>query len=762
MKIEKKLTYNNISKNIKRTIFTTISIILCTVLIFTTIILVSSIKTGIANNTNIYYNDYHFIIKNISASDLDKINSKNYIDKIYIQSNSNDNLSIYDSNTIATSIQSPVTAYIKYKNVNNVCQYSTDIIQELETSDVTVNSLENKYSFNKKLLTVYGIIDVEIAVDNYAPICRARVNYSFVINIIVIFVLVAFSLISIIILYNAFFITINERKKEYAVLNSVGATEGQILKIVLREAIIVGILGIIIGFFISYVTASQILKILNILLLNTGYNINLTLNLKYIIFSLLIIVFNIYISATIPCVKASTTSVIQGIKDNSGIKRKRVLLLEKIVPIDGKIAIKNIRRNKSKYVVITILLVICMTSYIAISTYINYEKKTADIVTQYDVDAKLGFDSSLNIDYKSLLNNYKTKYDNNLRYVEYKMMGIYFLVEPSNAFIDDDFATIYQNNKKGIRMVVVGLDDSTYSNYINKVNAKFGDYILYNKVTLISGKENLQYKYSTIFKNDANIILNIIDSSYNNETGEHEYEVIDNEILCNNCVLTNYLVDGFKDFQTQYIAPILFVNNTTYHAIEKKYNNFIPTNKQFPSKWIYSDTDEISVRINCNNIMHFSNYISGISDIQNIPIEADYFSLDNQEKIVYINVIQFILRVIIIAIIITALVSTINVVNASLCEREQDFYILNSIGATRVTINKVLIFEGLYMFVKSTIISIIISVPILFAIINYMKNIIVLDKLLIPFGSILGFFIILLLIMLLIMVYSTRLIKEEK
>lgn len=760
MKIEKKLTYNNISKNVKRTLFTTISIILCTVLICTTIILVSSIKEGIANNTNIDYNDYHFIIKNISISDLDKINSKNYIDKIYIQNNSNDNLSIYDNN-ISTPIQDTTNAYIKYTNVNNVCKYSTDIIQELETSTVTVNSLENKYSFNKKLLTVYGIIDVEITIDNYAPICRARVNYSFVINIIVIFILIAFSLISIIILYNAFFITINERKKEYAILNSVGATEGQILKMVLNEAMIVGTLGILIGFFISYLTSIQILKTLNTLLLNTGYSINLALNIKYIIFSLLIIAFNIYISATIPCVKASTTSVIQGIKDSSGIKRKRVSLLEKVLPIDGKIAIRNIRRNKSKYVVITILLVICMTSYIAINTYINYEKKTADIVTQYDVDAKLGFDSSLNIDYKALINNYKTKYDNNFRYIEYKMMGSYFLVEPSDSFIDDDFAIIYQNNKKGIRMVVVGLDDSTYYDYITKVNGQPGDYILYNKVTLISGKENLQYKYSPVFKNNDNITLNIIDYTHNTETDKDEYEIIDNEILCNNCILTNYLVDGFMDFQTTYIAPILFVNNTTYHAIEGKYNSFIPTNKQYPSKWIYSDADEILVRINCSNIIHFSNYLSSISDIQNIPVDAEYFSLDNQEKIVYINVIQFVLKVIIIAIIIVSIVSTINIVNASLCERKQDFDILNSIGATRINIHKILIYESLYMFMKSTIISIIISVPVLFAIINYMKNIIVLDKLLIPFGEIFVFFIVLLLIMILIMLYSTRFIKEK-
>lgn len=47
MKTELKLTLNNLKSNKKRTLFTIISIMLCSILIFTTTILVSSIKNGI-------------------------------------------------------------------------------------------------------------------------------------------------------------------------------------------------------------------------------------------------------------------------------------------------------------------------------------------------------------------------------------------------------------------------------------------------------------------------------------------------------------------------------------------------------------------------------------------------------------------------------------------------------------------------------------------------------------------------------------------
>ena len=92
----------------------------------------------------------------------------------------------------------------------------------------------------------------------------------------------------------------------------------------------------------------------------------------------------------------------QNIRNNKQIKHKNNTIMERILAFEGKIAINNIKRNKSKYVIITILLVICMTSYIVVSTYIQYEKETAKIVNKYDSDAKLIIDSTQNINYKKV------------------------------------------------------------------------------------------------------------------------------------------------------------------------------------------------------------------------------------------------------------------------------------------------------------------------------------------------------------------------
>lgn len=762
MKIETKLALKNMKKNKKRSVFTTVSIMLCTVLIFTTLILISSIRNGISENIETEYNDYHFIIRNLDVNSFNKIKDKEYIDKIYIQEDGEKKLKEIEKPYTSLNIKNDINVYIKFNNIKKTPTYSTDIIQTLNSSD-EIGNIESKYEFNQKLLTIYGLIDVEITEENYSPICRARVNYSYVLDVIVIVILVAFSILFITILYNAFLITINERKKEYAILNSVGGTEGQILKIIFLEAIIMGIIGILIGGLISFLSANIILKLLNNILVDTGYFIELIFDIKYMVLGLLIIIINIYLAAVIPSVKASTTSVIQDIRNNKQIKYKRKnTILEKILPVEGKMAIKNIKRNRNKYRLIIILLVICMTSYIVVSTYINYEKATAGLVNEYDVDAKINLDSTLNnIDYKSILNDYEIIYGSKLEYMEYKMMGIFALVEPEEAIIKNDIATTYEDNKKSMKMVLVGLDDKTYSKYINKLNANYGDFIIYNNVTELKGNEKLTYTYYPALKTGYNLKLSVINTYHDYENDLSRYEIIDNENLNGKFILTDELIEGYKEMSTIYRAPTIFVNMNTYNKIEEKFNNYTPKDNNSTKKWIWSDTDATLIKIKCKDIIKFANYIEDINTKQNIGIDVEYFSLENQEKNIYISIVQLLLKVIIIAIIAIGIISTINIMNASLCEREQDFNILHSLGATKGNINKILIYECIYMFIKATIISIILSIPILYGIIKYIENIIILNKLLIPFGSIFIFFVIILLISLAVTLYSTRIIKDK-
>ncbi len=775
MKIETKLAFNNMKKNKKRTLYTTISLTLCTALILTSILLISSIRNGVSENFDTEYNDYHFILKDLSVERFNKIKKKSYIDKIYIQKSEDTPLEKVDS---SFTPENNITVYLKYDNIKNVCTYSNNIIGSLELSEAEAKYLHSFCQFNSKLLTVHGFIDVTPSINSITklPECKMRVNYSPIITLMIIAVIIVFSALFIIILYNAFLITINERKKEYAILNSVGGTEGQVLKMIFIEAIFMGAIGIVLGGTLSTLLANVVLNNINDILNRAGYYFRLVFDIKYIILALIIIIINIYFSVLIPSVKASSTSVIQGIRNNKEIKnKKRKKLLEKILPIEGRVAVKNIRRNKSKYKLIIFLLIICITSFISISTYITYEKETANLVTEYDVDAEISllekYGKNLNeiiaTDYKSILKNYEEKYNKKIECIEYRYRNIETLVESANAIMFNNRIVItYIDGKKSIAMNMIALDKKTYRRYIEEIKANDGDIIIYNNVFNIypayfRNEGNYTYKYSQALNSKLNIKMEIV---FPLLVGEEiwDYTIVKSKLLDRKYVFTDKLIDGFQELKTNIsgTAPTLFISMEMYNELkeetwDKDYRIDYNSDKTLK---IWNNQDELRVKIRCDDIVEFKNYMEKFEEDK---IFVQYYTLDNQEKLIYIEIIELILKIMMIAIITIGIVSTVNIMNASLIERKEDFNIMYRIGATKGNIKKILIYECIYMFVKALIISIILSIPIIYKIIKETENVLVLDKLLIPFGSIGMFIGVMFVISLAITIYSARMIKEE-
>ena len=82
----------------------------------------------------------------------------------------------------------------------------------------SLTDAETKCQFNDKMLTVYGLMGANLDFsDSLQLVYKSQVNFSYVIDLMILLILIVFSVLFIIILYNAFLITINERKKEYAI-----------------------------------------------------------------------------------------------------------------------------------------------------------------------------------------------------------------------------------------------------------------------------------------------------------------------------------------------------------------------------------------------------------------------------------------------------------------------------------------------------------------------------------------------------------------
>ena len=225
-------------------------------------------------------------------------------------------------------------------------------------------------------------------------------------------VIVIIILSSVFVIRNSFSISVSEKTKQYGMLSSIGATKKQIKKSVLYEGFYIGIIGIPLGILCGMQAVVILLQVVNVLL---GDSLNekcvFSIPILAIIASIVISAITIYLSCILPARRASKISPIEAIRGNDDIKikAKKVKtskITKKLFGIGGVIASKNLKRNKKKYRTTVISLVVSISIFISLSSFLDYGGK---IVNVYYKD--LGYDISV---YNGTVENYNeiTKLDN--------------------------------------------------------------------------------------------------------------------------------------------------------------------------------------------------------------------------------------------------------------------------------------------------------------------------------------------------------------
>ena len=187
---------------------------------------------------------------------------------------------------------------------------------------------------------------------------------------------------SIVVIYNSFAISVSERKKQFGMLSSIGATKKQIRKSVLHEGIVLAGIGIPLGILSGILGIAVTLKIVNKLLVSAisnlqGVELSLIVSIHAIVIAIILIAITIFISIILPARRASKISPIEAIRQSDDIKIKNKKLktprfIEKICGVEGTIAQKNLRRSKKKYRTTVISLTISVMLYITVSGFTGY------------------------------------------------------------------------------------------------------------------------------------------------------------------------------------------------------------------------------------------------------------------------------------------------------------------------------------------------------------------------------------------------------
>lgn len=625
-----------------------------------------------------------------------------------------------------------VNLYVMFNKNKKIIKQSEELAKEL--------NYNGDINYNSTLLALYG-----------------ESTYGNVMSSMGGMMIIMLSLVSIgciIVIYNSFAISVMERKKEFGLLSSIGATKRQLSHTVFFEAVVVGVIGIILGILGAYIGIGCVILIINNLISDMlEYKLHLVTNPLFIIIPVIFMIIVIGVSAFIPSRRASKVSPIEAIRQNDDIKinKKKIRtskLALKLFGIEGEIALKNIKRNKKKYRVTIVSLFISIVLFISFSSYMNYTLNTASSVmgeVPYDYQISYFGDDSNN-DKEALDKiNEIVKSSDVKEYVSYSVGNLSIIGDYTYS---DEYLDFYKsaygengikalNNLKYQSIYILVLDDNSYNKYKKLIGLDKDSVILLNRFKGVSYGNNKRVNYNIPVINNGNINIKICNFDDNDED-------VDITKYCNknidNIFVTNKSFDLIEEFS--YMDDFkLIVNKKLYDSISDSSTHYTQFN-------IISD--------NTNNIDKLTKDLDKYSNVNYTNIKEAMKQANNLILVVKILMYGFISLVTLIGV-----TSVFNTISTSMALRKREFAVLRSIGLTNRGFNKILFFESLFFGMKSLIFAIPVSIGITVLIHYTLADMVSISTIIIPWKYIIISIVSVFVIVLLTMMYSTSKIKKH-
>ena len=516
---------------------------------------------------------------------------------------------------------------------------------------------------------------------------------------------------SVFVIRNSFSISVSEKTKQYGMMASVGATSKQIRKNVLFEALFIGLIGIPLGILLGIIATVILVWILNLLIKDLitqeGALFIYALPLDAILITCVMSGITIFLSAIIPAIRASRITPIEAIRESKDvkIKAKKVKtkkITKKVFGIGGVIAAKNLKRSKKKYRTTVISLVVSITIFIALSSFLQDGMK---MTGYYYNDYGYNIAVLINLDKE-------TKEANK------EKLEIY------NEIIKDfnltDYSYSYERNGQ--------IDINKYGSEENK------EYIQKNKQLVEKTYSESNYDTIQIVKLEKNYF-----SRYLKELGVKETK--------DTAILTDEFMYGVQDNPNRVIRLFNIkdgdnINITTDEGEKNltitKVTNEVPMGYYTSSSVGYIYVSEESDLIS-NDICYLDRLLINVEEPNKIEASLlDRAKEDARYSEIVINNVQQNLEaekriILIISIFLYGFITVItligvtnifNTITTNMILRSKEFAMLKSIGMTKKEFNRMIILESIMYGTKSLLIGVPLGIGLSYAIYrSYAKSI---------------------------------------
>jgi putative ABC transport system permease protein len=553
---------------------------------------------------------------------------------------------------------------------------------------------ETSIAFNRDLLTLIGIGGNETIKDSIMILAIVLLS---------IIIIAGSSLIT-----NSFNITINERRKEYALIRSIGATNKQIILIVIYEALILSIviipISIISGIGVVWLAINSIGQMISASLYS---NMSLALNVN--IFTLFIVsvisFFLIFFSAFFSSLKIRKTNELDLIRQNDVVHTTKNKLKCKIknscnIPIEIDLVNKNFSRFFKKHRYVVLSLVFSMVIYVTVGSFCAYA--TSWLTRSKEL-----------IDYDIVLNSSFMSFEEAIDKIYIpvsEMIGI-----EESGWSSDTFGGFIQLNSNMISDFALPEFLDT-SNLLKQFSYVFIDDSRFNKLTEKSGID------SSLFFDKNSLAVLILDQIFIYHVENNNF-VADKGTIFKNKTTTitlDYMNnDAFLDYNSNSNSDISDHSKkieATAHVINSD-NLIIELSNLKDSNGIYvilpismidsyydDEIEYIQMFFTAPNhneaYQKINSYITNNKfDVFVTDVMVDFEMQEN--SIVTLNIFT---TIFVIVISIVLILNILNTTIANMLIRKRDFMILRSVGISKKGLIKMLLYEhGLYSIISISI-----------------------------------------------------------
>jgi putative ABC transport system permease protein len=547
-----------------------------------------------------------------------------------------------------------------------------------------------KVNFNSDLLRYYGVT-------NNPQLHKTLFSLAAIIMSVIIIGSVA-------LIYNAFSISVSERTRHLGMLASVGATKRQKRNSVFFEGAVIGAISIPIGILAGLAGIGITFVFINTILeeaLGVSEKLALVVTPASILIACGISILTIFISTYIPAQRASKVSAIDAIRQSHDIKLtgktvKTSKLVRKIFGLEAEIGLKNVKRNKKKYLATVFSLVISIVLFLSVTYFTDNLKKSLNMSQndlQYDIQIY-----STQVEKEDLADY--TKLDHVTKSIVIEEVSLEAIIKAEEAPAQLKNLLQAEDGKYHYYVMLHGLDQKSFEAYAEEVGVDAKGFtkqdtrkaIVIDQITYEDGASGKFIETKTIESEVGKKIDLLTMPTGDMENDQPELEVVGSVEIG---ALTSKVPMGIETVAVggvNVIVPQATMDSLLAHAaIEVTPYVYLNSSDPMATQTAIEDRKDSNVHV-------FNVYQQRQQDEQMIMLMSVF-------TYGFITLISFI-----------SIANISNTISTSISLRKREFAMLRSVGMTPKGFNKMVQYESIFYGVKALTYGLPISVLVMFGI----------------------------------------------